>query len=162
MKTVGEDGTAAVELALGQAYKAQNKLDLAIQHYQKSLAIEMKTVGESGCVVTYNALASVFNSRCDYGTAVLILQKTVAILKRCPELPRFHMERCSNDLAQVKKESLRQRGHFIETKALECDTCRILCEPNFCVVCQVAKYCSKECQKMAWKAGHKATCKSKV
>ena len=41
---------------------------------------------------------------------------------------------------------------------LECDVCKKLCEPNYCASCEEAKYCSKECQKIAWKTGHKITC----
>ena len=32
------------------------------------------------------------------------------------------------------------------------------CEPNYCASCEEAKYCSKECQKIAWKTGNKITC----
>lgn len=42
----------------------------------------------------------------------------------------------------------------------ECHHCRKLCaNPKICSACKFAHYCSKECQKAAWKAGHKQKCK---
>ena len=39
-----------------------------------------------------------------------------------------------------------------------CDTCGCACEPLRCAGCNVAKYCSQACQKVAWKRGHKIDC----
>ena len=41
---------------------------------------------------------------------------------------------------------------------LECDVCKKICQPNYCASCEEAKYCSKECQKIAWKTRHTITC----
>jgi len=39
-----------------------------------------------------------------------------------------------------------------------CDECGVIAVLNRCSRCKAACYCSAECQKVAWKQGHKAVC----
>mmetsp|Transcript_9713 Transcript_9713/g.27221 ORF Transcript_9713/g.27221 Transcript_9713/m.27221 type:complete len:203 (-) Transcript_9713:640-1248(-) len=52
---------------------------------------------------------------------------------------------------------------FNNTVSLErpCDGCRMRPGPHKCVQCHSSWYCSKECQKVAWRE-HKRVCKEKV
>lgn len=44
------------------------------------------------------------------------------------------------------------------TPVIRCDTCEHTCDPSYCAKCGKAKYCSKSCQKTAWKAHKKECC----
>ncbi len=42
-----------------------------------------------------------------------------------------------------------------------CDCCKALSEKlQKCAGCEVATYCSKDCQRLHWRAGHKNNCKT--
>ena len=43
-----------------------------------------------------------------------------------------------------------------------CDLCFVGCDPQYCIGCHTAKYCSRECQRRAWKQDHKAQCSTLV
>lgn len=44
----------------------------------------------------------------------------------------------------------------------ECHVCHERCKPLRCTKCRQVWYCSRECQKTHWKAGHKRTCNGKI
>jgi hypothetical protein len=45
----------------------------------------------------------------------------------------------------------------VQPPVIRCDVCEDVCNPSYCAKCEVAKYCSKACQKTAWKT-HKTVC----
>ena len=82
MLTVGEDDTAAVELALGQAYKALSQYTPAIEHYKRSLAIFMRTVGEDSTAVVECSLGQAYHAQSQYALAIVHYKRSLAIEMR--------------------------------------------------------------------------------
>ena len=46
---------------------------------------------------------------------------------------------------------------MVQPPVVRCDVCEDVCDPSYCAKCEKAKYCSKACQKTAWKT-HKSVC----
>lgn len=48
----------------------------------------------------------------------------------------------------------------VRNNSEECHSCRVMFAKYSCAKCQAVKYCSRECQKLHWKA-HKTKCQVK-
>jgi hypothetical protein len=58
---------------------------------------------------------------------------------------------------QMASESAKMALVMVQPPVIRCDVCEDVCDPSYCAKCEVAKYCSKACQKTAWKT-HKTVC----
>ena len=119
MRTVGEDGTAAVELALGQAYKGLRQYALAIEHYKRSLAIRMRTVGENGCIIVLNCLGHAHTGLHKLESALEYFQRAVRICDDNAELSVLHRPRNLADLEACQQRVEQSRARMATAIALE-------------------------------------------
>ena len=73
-----------------------------------------------------------------------------------PETDRWHS---SNSLfGESEYQGVCLNGEVAVVR--RCDSCRALSEKlQRCAGCEVATYCSKDCQRQHWRAGHKNSCK---
>ena len=62
----------------------------------------------------------------------------------------------SEDPLMKTLQNVANRSHDAK---LMCWQCKVYCEPRKCSECEVARYCTKSCQLVAWQEGHKRKCK---
>ena len=121
MRTVGENGTAAVELALGQAYDGLSQYALAIEHYKRSLAIKMRTVGENGCIIVLKSLGHAHTGLHELESALEYFQRAVHICDDNAELSVLHRPRTLADLEACQQRVEQSRTRMATATALEKD-----------------------------------------
>ena len=99
----------------------------------------------------YN-LAAALGEKGDYDAAKAMFEELLPVPRRV--LGEQHPDTLSamQALALMRKKCDERRTHA-------CGNCGSTRNLKVCRGCRVVRYCNDECQRQAWKAGHKKECK---